>query len=120
MSAPAFQPTPSVVLNLRVLAREEVEQQAVVQAAVNHVALPLPADKAEAEAFYGPDRRVMGHGPGIDRVKAKIVERKGHELRAGEGRIPPVAEGFLPGRPPKRRGPEGAVHVVQPDDPDGS
>jgi len=55
------------------LGSEEIEQQPIVRAAIDGVALPLPADKAEAETFYGPDRRVMGHSPGIDRVKAKIV-----------------------------------------------
>src|SRR6266542_1676677 len=90
----SFHSPPPLLVERPVLGGEKVEQQAVVQAAVDGVALPLPADEAEAEAFYGPDRRVMGHSPGIDRVKAKIVERKGHELRAGDGRIPPVAEGF--------------------------
>jgi hypothetical protein len=49
------------------------------------MALPLPADEAEAEAFYGPQRRVMVHGPGIDRMKAEIAEPEGQEPRAGEG-----------------------------------
>src|SRR5258708_27143415 len=116
----SFHSLPPLLVELPVLGGEKVEQQAVVQAPVDHVALPLSADKAEAEAFYGPDRRVMGNSPGIDRVKAKIVERKGHEPRTGDGRIPPVAEGFLSGRPPKRRSHEGAIHIVQSDDPDGS
>jgi hypothetical protein len=37
-------PQPPPFIKLFVLGGEEVEQQAVVQAAVNHVTLPLPAD----------------------------------------------------------------------------
>jgi len=59
---------------------EQIEQQSIVRPAVDGVTLPLPADETEAQAFYGPERRVMVHGPGIDRMKPEIAERKGHEL----------------------------------------
>jgi hypothetical protein len=120
MNSAVFQPMRSVILKLPVLAGEEVEHQAIVEAAVDVMTLPLPADEAEAEAFYGPERRVMVHGPGIDRMKAEIAERTGQESRTGEGRISPVAEGFLPGRPPKCRGSESAIDTVQAGDSDGS
>ena len=71
---------PPVVLKLPVLAGQEIEHQAIVQAAVDVMTLPLPADEAEAEAFYEPQRRVMLHNPGIDRLKAEITECKSQEL----------------------------------------
>jgi hypothetical protein len=81
----SFDPEPPPLIELPVLGGEEVEQQAIVEPAVDVMALPLPADEAEAEAFYGPQRRVMVHGPGIDRMKAEIAEPEGQEPRAGEG-----------------------------------
>src|SRR5712691_3507163 len=115
----SFDPTPPFPIELPVLGGKEVEQQAIVGTAVDVVALTLPADEAEAEAFYGSERRVTVHGPGIDRTKAEIAERKGHKLRAGDGGIPAIAEGFIPGHPPKRCCFEGAIDAVQSDDPDG-
>ena len=53
----------SVILKLPVLAGEEVEHQSIVEAAVDVMTLPLPADEAEAEAFYDPQRLVMREGP---------------------------------------------------------
>src|SRR5258708_6746595 len=75
MSAAVFQPMPWVILKLPVFAREEVEQQAVVQAAVDHVALPLPADVVVMEAFPDPKRRIVFHDPGVDRVKSELAEQ---------------------------------------------
>ena len=73
-------PMSPVILNLPVLASQEIEHQAIVEAAVDVMTLPLPADEALAEAFYGPQRRIMIHAPGIDRMKAEIAERKGQKL----------------------------------------
>jgi hypothetical protein len=42
---------PARLIELPVLGSKEVEQQAIVPAAVDVMALPLPADEAEAEAF---------------------------------------------------------------------
>ena len=63
---------PPVILKLPVLAGQEIEHQAIVRAAVDVMTLPLPADEAEAEAFYGAQRRVMLYGPGIDRTGGSL------------------------------------------------
>ncbi len=75
----AFKVAPPHLIDLPVLRGEEIEQQAIEQPAVDAMAPPLPADEAEAEAFYGLKRRVMLHGPGIDHVQSEILKRKGQE-----------------------------------------
>src|SRR5438093_9819713 len=100
----SFSPVPPLIPKLPVLAGQQIKQQAIVRPAVDVMTLPLPADEAEAEAIYGPQRRVMVRGPGIDRMQAEIAERQSQELRARERRVSPVAEGFLPGHPPEHRG----------------
>src|SRR5712691_291021 len=116
----SFDPTPPFPIELPVLGGKEVEQQPIVGTAVDVVAWTLPADEAEAEALYGPERRVSLDGPRVDRMKAEIAERERHEFRAGDGRIAAVAEGFLPAHPPEHRGFEGAIDAVQADDADGN
>ena len=64
----SFDPMPPLFIELPVLAREKIEQQAIVHPAVYAMALPLPADETKTEALYGPERRVMLHQPGIDRM----------------------------------------------------
>jgi hypothetical protein len=71
---------PPVVLKLPVLAGQQIEHQAIARPAVDVMTLPLPANEAEAEAFYDPKRLVMVHGPSIDRMQAEITEREGQEL----------------------------------------
>ena len=75
-----FDPVPRLLIKLPVLAGQEIEYQAIVRAAVDVMTLPLSADETEAEAFYGPERRVVVYGPGIDRMQAEIAERKRQEL----------------------------------------
>src|SRR5438105_5450919 len=65
----SFDPLPAPLIELPVLGGEEVEQQAIARATVDVMALPLPADEAEAEAFDCPERRVMLRSPGIDHMK---------------------------------------------------
>jgi hypothetical protein len=61
---------PPLLIELPVLGCEEVEQQAVVQPAVDAVTLPLPANETTVETLHDPQRRVMVHDPRIDRVKS--------------------------------------------------
>ena len=80
MNSAVVQPVPSVILKLPVLAREQVEQQAVVQAAVDAVALALPANEMVVEPVPDPKRRIVFHDPGIDRVKSELSEYQAQEL----------------------------------------
>src|SRR5437879_10485530 len=76
----AFAPAPPFLVEFSVLGSEEIEQQAVVQLAVDVVALPLPADEAEAEGFYGPTRRGTVDRQGIDRSEVRASAGKGQAL----------------------------------------
>jgi len=72
--------TISVVFDFFVLFSQEVEEQAIVRAAVDEMTLPLSTDKAEVEALYRTKPWVMFHDPCTDGVKAQIRERKGQQL----------------------------------------
>jgi len=88
-----------VILNLPVLASQEIEHQAIVEAAVDVMTLPLPADEALAEAFYGPQRRVMVHGPGIDRMQAEIAEPRARNFELAKVEYPRLRNDLSPDAP---------------------
>src|SRR5206468_5337037 len=76
----SLDPLPALLVELPVLGREQVEQQAIVWPPFDDVTLPLPADEAEVEALQASKRRVAVHDPGVDRAKPEVPERKGQEL----------------------------------------
>src|SRR5688572_7743274 len=109
---------PARLVELTVLRSKQVEKQAIVEAAIDLMALALPADQAEAQALDDSDRLVVFDCPGVDRMKAEVAERNRHELRAGEIRKSAAAEGFVSAYAPEHRGLENAVHAGEADDPD--
>ena len=108
-------PAPAFLAELPVLGREQVEQQPIVQPAVDHVALPLPSDEAEPEALEASQRRVAVHDPGVHRVQTELGEDEGQELRGREADVSPIGERLLPGYRPQRAGPGNPVDAVQAD-----
>src|SRR5437588_2651951 len=115
----SFSPLPRLIPKLPVLARQQIEHQTIVRAAVNVMTLPLPADEAEAEALYEPERRVALRHPGLDHVQAELAEGEREEPRPGERAVAAVAEGLVARRPPEDRAAGPAVDVVQRGDADG-
>jgi hypothetical protein len=50
----SFASLPTVSFEFLMFAGQKVEQQAVERPAIDKMTLPLPADKAEIQALYGP------------------------------------------------------------------
>jgi hypothetical protein len=48
-------PQPALLVELPVLARQQIEQQTIARQAIDEVALPQPADEAEVQALQAPD-----------------------------------------------------------------
>src|SRR5712672_2399747 len=92
----SFHPMPALLIELPVLVRKEIEQQAIVRQAVDGVTLPLPADETEVEALQASNRRVAVDDPRIDYVKPEVAEREGQKLRAGEAHVSSIGERLLP------------------------
>src|SRR5579862_2731501 len=111
-------PAPPGGIDLPVLAGQQIEQQPVVGAAVDEMALPLPADRPEADALHAALRRIAVHHPGIDRVQTEVAERERQKPGCRDARIAPATERFLAGHSPERSGPENPVDVVQRHDAD--
>src|SRR5687768_9199761 len=76
----SFDPQPPRLIELAMLRGEEVEQQPIVEPAVDVMALPLPADEAEAQPPHPPQRRVVFHRPRVDHVQSQLAERKTEKL----------------------------------------
>src|SRR5258708_25638053 len=106
-------------LQLLVLLRQEIKQQAIVREPVDVVAPPLPADEAKSDALHPTQRRVVVHHPGVDRTKPVVAEGDADQLRGRDARIAPAVELSLAGNSPERCGLGYVVHIVQADDADG-
>src|SRR5262249_53212914 len=109
---------PACLVELPVLGGEQVEQEPVVQPAVDEVALPLSAHEATVEPLQAAERGVAVHDPGIDAVETEAPEREGEEPRGREAHISALRKGLVPCDRPQGPGPRDTVHGVQADYPE--
>src|SRR5688572_17278220 len=85
----------SGILYLLVFGRQQVEPQPVVCAAVDVMALPLPADRPEVDALRDVNGRIVLDDPGMNRVEAEFHESERQHLRGGAARVTLAGEGSL-------------------------
>src|SRR4051794_26587584 len=85
-------PTQNRIVDLPVLACQQVEEQAIVRLAVDAMALPLAADKAKAHTLDGAQRWVAFDHPGVDAKKAHVAKSVRQHERSGDRARSPVAQ----------------------------
>src|SRR3989442_1466666 len=112
----AIRPRRSVapcISDLLVLGRQDVEPQTVVDAAIDIVALPLPADRGEVQAPDDAQGWVVLDDPRVDGVQTEVREPERDEHRRRPRAVTAGAERLVPQHRPDAGRLEGAVHVRQ-------
>src|SRR5262245_58830081 len=100
------------------LARKQIEEQTIVEAAVDRVALALPAVVTKLQTLHQTPRRVAVHNPRVDGMEPKLLEREREEPRARERAVPAATKRLLARGAPKRGRAEVTIDVVEPRDAD--
>src|SRR2546422_711391 len=112
----AIRPCRSVapcISDFLVLRRQDVEPQTVVDATIDDVALPLPADRGEVQSPDDAPGRVVLDDPGVDGVQTEVSEPEGDEHRRRPRAVTARPERLFPQHRPDAGRLEGADHVRQ-------
>src|SRR3989449_11609551 len=105
-------------LHLLVLRRQEVEPQTIVAAAVDVMALSLPADGPEVDIRGDANGRVVLDDPRVDRVESELQEPEREHLGRRPTRVAAAGVRLVAEDDPERGGLEVPGHIAESDDPD--